>query len=365
MKLEIPWLSHLPKWKRHVYSILTSIICMTIAIISSFLYHNIVPEHSANTTLIFILALIIISRVSIGYIYGFVCSVIAVICINFLFTYPYFQLNFTLTGYPITFLVMSIITLIISTMTSHLTRQAEVIAEREKQLAEAEMEKMRANLLRAISHDLRTPLTGIIGNSSLFLENQERLNRAEQTEIVSNIYNDSHWLLNMVENLLTITRIRGDSFYITTSDEPVEEVISEALQKLQKRYPDVTIQVSIPDDFILLPMDAILIEQVTINLLENAIVHASSNKPIELLVTDHPDTVSFTIRDYGVGIPKEKLNNLFDGMTYTPSQTSDAHKGMGIGLSICKTIITAHQGTLIGQNHQHGAEFTFTLPKHK
>lgn len=119
----------------------------------------------------------------------------------------------------------------------------------------------------------------------------------------------------------------------------------------------------IPEEFILLPMDAILIAQVTINLLENAVIHAKSTKPIQLLVTDHPTTVSVTVRDYGVGLPDEMLDNLFDNTTYTPSGSSDAHRGMGIGLSICKTIITAHRGTLTGRNHAEGAEFIFTLPK--
>jgi len=365
MKIRLQKLHCLPMWKRHIHSIFISIICMSVALMVAFTYHQIMPEHSANIALIFILALTIISRYSVGYIYGFVCSVIAVIFINYLFTYPYFELNFTLSGYPITFLVMAIVTVIISTMTSHLTLQADVIAEREKQLAEAEKEKMRANLLRAISHDLRTPLTGIIGNSSLFLENKERLSSEEQADIINNIYKDSHWLLNMVENLLTITRIRGENFTINTSDEPVEEVVSEALQKLHKRYPDAVIQAKIPEEFLLLPMDAILIEQVTINLLENAIIHSTSHLPIELLVENHPDEVSFTVRDYGVGIPKEMLGNLFDGTSYSTSQSADARKGMGIGLSICKTIITAHRGTLIGQNHKNGAEFIFTLPKNK
>lgn len=356
-------LRNMPLWKRHIFSILLSVVAMSIATAASFLCHYLVPENSANISLLFILALVIISRYSVGYIYGFSCSVIAVVCVNYLFTYPYFQLNFTLTGYPLTFLIMTIITIMTSTMTSHLTIQAELIAEREKQLAEAEMEKMRANLLRAISHDLRTPLTGIIGNSSLFLENQNQLSADKQREIVNNIYDDSNWLLNMVENLLTVTRIHGDNLSINTSEESVEEVISEALQKLHKRYPAAVLDVHVPEEFILLPMDAILIEQVTINLLENAIIHASSEKPISLIVENHHHDVSFTIRDYGIGIPKEMQNNLFDGISRTPSQTSDAHKGMGIGLSICKTIITAHQGTLIGRNHSDGAEFIFTLPK--
>lgn len=352
-----------PLWKRHILSVMVSTIFMTIAVTASFLYHNIVPEQTTNIALIFILALVLISRWTVGYLYGTICSLIAVIFINYVFTYPYFEINFTLSGYPITFIVMLGISLLTSTMTSHLTLQSEMIAEREKQLAEAEMEKMRANLLRAISHDLRTPLTGIIGNSSLFLENQERLNSDEQKEIVTNIYNDSNWLLNMVENLLTITRIQGDNFSIKTTEESVEEVIAAALQKINKRYPDTIIEVQIPDEFILLPMDAILVEQVTVNLLENAIVHSGSTRPLELLVENHPHHVSFTIKDYGNGISSERLENLFDGTSYTPSQTSDARKGMGIGLSICKTIITAHHGTIIGQNHAQGAEFIFTIPK--
>lgn len=360
-----PYIRKLPPAKQHIFSLIFSLLCMGLATGISLLYYRIVPENSANIALVYILALVIVSRYTKGYWYGICCCLFAVICTNYLFTYPYFAINFTLTGYPITFAGMATITLITSTMTSHLTMQAEVLAEREKQLAEAEKEKMRANLLRAISHDLRTPLTGIIGNSSVFLDNQDRLSAAEQKDIVSNIYNDSNWLLNMVENLLTVTRIKGDNLTINTNEESLEEVVSESLQRFYKRYPDTIVEAHVPEEFILIPMDAILIEQVTINLLENAVIHSQSQKPIRLLVENHPDTVAFTIKDYGIGLPAEMLNNLFDSTTYTSSGTSDARRGMGIGLSICKTIITAHRGTLIGRNHEHGAEFIFTLPKSK
>lgn len=355
---------YLPKPKQHLLSLLISLFIMGAATGLAFMYYHVVPQNSANIAMIYILALVLISRYTTGYWYGICCSLFAVVCVNYLFTYPYFEINFTLTGYPITFMGMLAITLLTSTMTSHLSRQAMVIAEREKLLADAEKEKMRANLLRAISHDLRTPLTGIIGNSSLYLENTGILSEKEKTEIVTTIYNDSNWLLNMVENLLTVTRIKGDNLSINTSPEPVEEVIAEALQKLHKRYPDTDIQATVPEEFILLPMDAILIEQVIINLLENAVVHSGSSAPIELTVKDLDNTVSFTIKDYGKGIPTDHLTNLFDGSSYTPSQTADARKGMGIGLSICKTIVAAHHGTLTAHNHEAGAEFIFTLPKH-
>ena len=221
----------------------------------------------------------------------------------------------------------------------------------------------RTQMLAGVSHDLRTPLTGIIGNSSLFLESQNDLSSTEQRTIMTNIYEDSNWLLNMVENLLSVTRIQGDSLSINTTEEPVEEVVGEALEKLKKRYPDAAIRVKIPEEFLMIPMDAVLIEQVTINLLENAIVHSGSILPIDFIVEDHPEHVSFIVRDYGKGLSEEKLQNLFETGTYNNSQSSDSRKGMGIGLSICKTIITAHHGTLSGRNHADGAEFCFTLPK--
>ncbi len=340
-----------------------TVVSLVISTAFSVLFFFLVPENHGVIYLIYILALVCISRFTSSYWYGIVSSVIAVICVNYIFTYPFMKLNFTLAGYPLTFLMMLTITLITCTLTSHLRRQAEIIKEREILLREAEMEKMRANLLRAVSHDLRTPLTGMIGNSSIYIEKYNTLSDTERLELVRSINGDANWLLNMVENLLTVTRIKGDNFKIKTSLEPVEEVISEAVLRLNKRFPNAVITATVPEEMIFVPMDAVLIEQVIINLIENAIVHSGSVKPIELNVTHMAESVTFSIIDYGRGIAHQKLQNLFDGGSYQSEESPDAHKGMGIGLSICKTIITAHRGEIYGENHSEGARFCFTLPK--
>ena len=337
---------------------------LIVATLFAFLFSHYVPENSGNISLIYILALITIVRFTDGYLPGLIYSVVAVICVNFLFTYPYYELNFTLSGYPITFLEMLGVTLLTSTMTANIKEQAHMIAEKDKLLSETEKEKMRANLLRAVSHDLRTPLTGIIGASSSYLENKDLLPEEEKVAILTHIHEDANWLLNMVENLLAVTRIHDRSSTVKKTDESVEEIVSAAIMRLKKRIPEASVNVSVPDELLIIPMDAILIEQVLINLLENAIIHSQSQDPILCYVDTDDANVAFHVKDYGIGIDPERLKNIFDGNSYIGNKESDSNKGMGIGLSICKTILTAHGGTISARNHPLGAEFYFTLPKH-
>ena len=336
---------------------------MGTATIIAFCFFYALKNPTANIALTYILAVFLVARFTDGYGFGLFSSFIGVICVNFLFTYPYFALDFTMAGYPITFVAMFSISSITSAITSNMKTQARVLAEREKMLMEAEKEKMRANLLRAISHDLRTPLTSIIGSSTVYLENGSHLPEVEKNALVRHILEDSNWLLNMVENLLSVTRINNETARVNKTSEPVEEVLSEAMIRLKKRLPDANIHVRVPDDFLMVPMDAVLIEQVLINLLENAVVHAESTEPIECYVESLSDYAIFHVRDYGVGIPPEKLATIFDGSSSTTSTSPDGRKGMGIGLSICKTIILAHGGEIRAINHTRGAEFYFTLPK--
>ncbi len=224
------------------------------------------------------------------------------------------------------------------------------------------LKEIHESLMHTIPHDLRTPLSGILGNSLLYLESHETLEEAEKLHLVSQIHEDSGWLLNIVENLLAINRIRDTENAINTKNEVVEEVLGEALQKLKMRHPNFEVHATIPNEMIVLPIDALLIEQVIINLLENALVHSGSKEPVDILVENGKDYVTFTVRDYGQGIPDKVLDTMLDASTLAKA-TLVPHKKIGIGLFICKAIISAHHGTFLGRNHSQGAEFIFTLPK--
>lgn len=340
----------------------TAMILAMATLISTVFFHF--SNNVINISLIFIVAIVFIARATNCYTVGILASLYGVFWVNFAYTFPYMTLDFTLSGYPITFIGMALISTLVSSMTIHEAKQNQLLQEKDHMLMEAEKETMRANLLRAISHDLRTPLTTILGTSSTLMEHGENLSCAERRKMAQNIYSDADWLLHMVENLLSITRIQDERgvAHVTKSEEPVEEVVSEAVQRFRRRFPDALVTVSVPEEFIVIPMDATLIEQVINNLLENAFFHSGSHGPIDLIVTTDGPYVSITIKDYGKGIRPDLLDTLFDGGGVYANQMGDSHKGMGIGLSLCKTIINAHGGQIRAGNHQNGAQFTFTLP---
>lgn len=339
----------------------------TLFIITSvaMIFRGIIDNPDVNITMFYVLGIAFVARYTSGYLWGFFFSVCSVVCINYFFTYPYHVFNMTLEDYPVTFAAMLIIYLLTSAMTTDMKKQAEILAKQEKELMEAQKEKMRANLLRAVSHDLRTPLTGIIGNSDSYMRMEDELSQSEKLHIVENINNDANWLLNMVENLLSVTRIDNSTAKVNKSLETVDEVVSSAVIRFKKRFPQVQLKVKLPEDVIMLMMDAMLIEQVLINLLQNSQIHSHTVKPIELAVEEKDTKIWFRIRDYGIGIDEDRLETIFDGEGYKKDNNvrSDGHKGMGIGLSICKTIVNAHSGNIYVRNHTEGSEFYFYLPK--
>lgn len=228
---------------------------------------------------------------------------------------------------------------------------------------EKQKEQTRGNLLRAISHDLRTPLTGILGASSAILENGERISSQARQQLIQDIREDADWLLRMVENVLSVTRIGPQASGLRKVPEAVEEVIAQAVNRCRKRLPGLSLTVRVPEEFVMAPMDSTLIEQVLINLIENAYKYGRSAQPVEVTVCTAGENVRFVVQDHGPGIAPELLPVLFEGFLGRDGQSADSSRGLGIGLSICRSIITAHGGTIQAENRPGGgAQFVFTLP---
>lgn len=235
--------------------------------------------------------------------------------------------------------------------------------EQRRMLVESEKEKMRSNLLRGISHDLRTPLTGILGASSAILENGSTMDQETRDALLINIREDSQWLIRMVENLLSVTRINEGPMNVTKTPEAAEEIVAEAISRIRKRFASRKITVKVPEALLIVPMDGTLIEQVIINLLENGIKYSPEDSIIAVEVKKSGDEAVFEVSDQGKGISDQDFPYLFE--TYVPDgkRSSDSSRGMGIGLSICNSIVKAHQGKMEAENkEQGGAVFRFTLP---
>lgn len=304
----------------------------------------------------FTLAVFLVSQKTNGYVYGILASCMSVLALNYAFTFPYFKFNFTIPENLVSAVIMLIITIMTSAMTTKIKQQEKIKTENEK-------EKMRANLLRAVSHDLRTPLTTIYGSSSLLAEQYDALSKEQCIDLARGIKEDSDWLIQMIENLLSITRIDNNGVRIQKSPIVLEELIDATIVKYKKKYPNVPLDVSIPDDFVIIPMDAVLIQQVLFNILENAVLHAKGMTELKLNVFTEGENAVFEIIDNGCGIDKEYLPRIFTGYYEKKGIHVDAQKhNMGIGLSACASIIKAHDGVIRAENlSDGGCRFYFIL----
>ncbi len=239
----------------------------------------------------------------------------------------------------------------------------KIAREKEESELLAKNEKMRANLLRAISHDLRTPLTSISGNADNLLSNGESFDADTKHQIYTDIYDDSVWLTNLVENLLSVTRLEDGNMKLNKSAELIDEIIAEALNHINKRSVEHKITVCESDDIILVDVDARLIVQVIINIVDNAIKYTPNGSEITICAERKDDMISVSIADNGNGIADDIKDKVFD-MFYTgANKIADSRRSLGLGLALCKTIISAHGGEIsITNNTPHGTVFTFTLP---
>lgn len=235
--------------------------------------------------------------------------------------------------------------------------------KREEALAQAKNEQLRANLLRSISHDLRTPLTSISGNAGILLNSASALGEEKQKQLYKGIYDDSMWLINLVENLLAVTRIEDGRMNLRMETELVSEVISEALRHVSRQSVEHSITAESTDDFLLARMDARLIVQVIINLVDNAIKYTQKGSRIQILTDKLESNVRIRVTDDGPGIPDEAKPFVFD-MCYTgANRIADSRRSLGLGLCLCRSIIRAHGGEIsVSDNTPSGCIFTFTLP---
>jgi len=330
---------------------------MGAASVAAMLLQNI-SDTDTHVPLIFVLVVLIISLTTDGYFYGILAALTSVITVNYAFTYPYAKLDFTIYGYPLTFVIMLAVSVAVCTLTTRVRAQ-------EKYLAESELEKVRANLLRAVSHDLRTPLTSISGSISAVLEDSGEMDERQRRELLGDAREDAEWLCRMVENLLSVTKMSGgEKTKLNKEEEILEEVLSEAVMNFRKKHSDLEIAVSVPSEMLFVPMDAMLIEQVLINLMDNAHSHGMSTSKIRISAEECGDTVRISVSDNGRGLDEASLEHIFDnGFRVEDRNDPDKARGFGIGLSVCRTIIQAHGGEIFaGNNAEGGAVFAFTLP---
>lgn len=340
--------------KQQIKSILKNLI-ITIGILSAVTGLSLLldllddVQHSdAYVSMLFILAVFLIARVTKGYAYGLAASVYGVLTVNFFFTYPYFAFNFSLPGYPITIAALITVSITTSALTTRMKRQ-------EQSRVETEKEKLRGDLLRAISHDFRTPLTSIMGANAALIDSGESITKEQRAELHRTIEKEAQWLRRMVENLLSITKITGETgAKIVKTPEAVEEIVAAAAEKARARFPAFPVDVSVPKEVLICPMDALLIEQVLLNLLQNAAQHAAGATGAQIAVFRESKQIRISVLDDGCGIQEELLSQRIRNNDKNWEEAGDSFRTAGIGLSVCAAIAAAHGGSLQLENRASG-----------
>ena len=330
-----------------------------------------------NSALVFVLAVALISLLTSGYFYGIAASIIGALCINIYFMEPYESFSLSRTGYPVAMLSMVTISCVVCALTARVKKQATEAVRREKNARalyeqnerlnaekaviqlESERAAIRESILRAVSHDLRTPLTAISGTVSVLLESPEVSEK--NLSMLSDIKQDADSLIVMVENLLSVTRVQDGTMPLKKREDLLEEVAGDALLTVRRRFPDCRVELELPEDILYLPMDSLLVRQVMVNLLENAIRHSGDTEHIRMRLYRRDDQAVVEVRDQGRGLSPEVLQAVRTGESMP--LTGDATRGMGIGLSVCQSVIKAHGGFFTAENDPSGgAVFCFGLP---
>ncbi len=344
------------KIKLHGKDGLFSVLTLAVSFLASLPVESFSAFSPSLIPMIFVLGVFVISLKTQGYLWGILASLASVLAVNYAFTAPFFAIDLITPEN----LVSAVIMLIVSLVTSSLTTK---IKAQEKLKAESEKERLRANLLRAVSHDLRTPLTSIYGASATVVENYDYLSKQQRLRLLQDVCTDAQWMIRMVENLLSVTRIDGANVQVIKTPTVLEELVDTVLVKFRKRWPEQKVQVQLPEDFVVIPMDAMLIGQVLINMLENAVDHAKGMTELTLSVQIRNQKAWFQIQDNGCGIAPERMRGLFSGYLDREDALADGNRNnMGIGLFVCAAIVKAHGSEIHAENRpEGGASFRFAL----
>ena len=343
-----------------------SLIILAAATIAGYLF-KLGGLTDSNIIMLYIIAVLVISILTSKIYYCLGSSIVGVLVFNYLFTYPEFSFSAHDAGYPVTFLTMFITALIAGTLANKLKRNT-LIAEqnaREKEEASllAQNEQLRANMLRTISHDLRTPLTSISGNASTLISGGTALDETARHQIYTDIFSESMWLIEMVENLLYATRIEDGRMQLNISVEILDDIVQEAVRHTERTHPKRNIIVDMYDEIIPVMADANLIVQVIVNLMDNAVKYSDEDSDVTVSVHLENEYAVISVSDHGTGISDEEKEKVFD-MFYTGgSRSSDSRRSLGLGLALCRSIITSHGGTIsVSDNIPNGTVVSFTLP---
>ena len=330
------------------------LLVMGAAVLLSLTLAQVDNDNNPFAMAVFILAVALIARFTTGYLWGVVASLVGTFCVNYIFTYPFWAFDVTYPGYPLTISVMLIVSMLISTLTSRAKQQEQLRLEMER-------ERMHADLLRAISHDLRTPLAAILGAGSSLKE--QALSPQDQRTLVDGICQDAEWLVRVTENLLSVTRVTGETS-LQKKEEVLEEIVGSALLKYHRNANALPVTVVGPEEILLVPMDAMLIEQVLVNLFDNVSDHGQHASRIWLTIAKAEKGAVLTVEDDGKGFSAGLLPHVLDGLFFEERPRPDGRRGMGIGLSVCRSIVRAHGGELtVGKSQAHGgALVSFYLP---
>ena len=343
------------KYKIYIRDMFLTVIVLGVTFLINLVLQNIFKTQSFSSD-VFILGVFLISLKTEGYLWGILASLVSVLVESFAFTFPYFVLDFA----AVESLFSAVVMLIVAVLTSALTTK---IKEQERTKTENEKERVRANLLRAISHDLRTPLTSISGNAGVLMANGEGLGTEKCKQLYTAIYDDSLWLINLVENLLSVTRIEDGTMQLKLTAELVDEAVAEAVRHISRQSAEHHIIIRQQEVFLLAKMDARLIVQVIINIVDNAVKYTPKGSTITITTRKEGKWAAVEIADDGPGIPDDAKPRIFDMFYTAGAHSADSRRSLGLGLALCKSIINAHGGEIsVADNQPSGTIFRFTLP---